>query len=316
MAATGTVPAPFSFTYGVALDDDSLYVAGVARELENRDVPHTIIWERLNGTWQRYQWKNRTYGLAAYRQDGADVAVYLGYEGTLKVRSPAFGSREEILEVGDDAPSSLRTVSSIRVVEDQMYVSGMKRMVYCRSMHDATWRRLDDGMRLPKRDLSLAGIHSIDGHTAHSLYAVGLGGEIWRSEASAWRSVDSPTNLTLMTVRCISERRVVIGGEQGTLWVGNEDGKWIEVASSGRRDTFSCSEWWHDRCFVLSDSGSVFQLELGAGPQLHPFSVEGLAFVSWMFTTPKRIWFVGSNTIKSLGDDGWRDESPSQKDVS
>ncbi|RKH17891.1 hypothetical protein D7Y11_15510 [Corallococcus sp. AB018] len=32
---------PFLFNYGAALDDGSLYVAGVARELEDRDVPST-----------------------------------------------------------------------------------------------------------------------------------------------------------------------------------------------------------------------------------------------------------------------------------
>lgn len=299
----------FDFSFAAALDDDSLYLAGTARELEERDVPHTILWERLDGQWKRYQWKNRSYAIAAYECDGGRTGVYMGYEGTLKVRSTVHGSSEEVLEGGDDAPSSLRTVSSIRVVGTQLYVSGMRRMVYRRPLGDKTWSRFDDHMRQSRKDLDLAGLYSIDGRAESDLFAVGIGGEVWHCAGDAWRQLDSPTNLTLLAVRCLPGRQVVMAGERGALWVGDERG-WAEVDHSFRDETFSCVEVWQGRCFLCSETGKAYELTLSRTPALSPFAVDGMSTVSWISATGQRAWFTGGNAVMSLSDGGWRDESP------
>jgi hypothetical protein len=101
-----TTSSPFNFSFGAALDDGTLYMAGVARELEDREVHHTIIWERVQGVWKRYQWKNRTYSMTAYTSDSrGNTVVCMGFEGTIKVRSTVHGSIEEVVEA-DDGPSS------------------------------------------------------------------------------------------------------------------------------------------------------------------------------------------------------------------
>src|SRR5258706_7989891 len=190
MAATAPTASPFSFTFGSALDDGSLYLAGVALELEDRDVPHTIIWERVAGNWQRYQWKNRTYATAAYESGGAGTAIYLGFEGTVKVRSAVRGSSEEIVDAGNGGPSSLRTLSSVRVIGDCLYVAGMRRIVYRRPANAATWERFDAGLRPAPTDPSIAGLASIDGHDPLHLHAVGIAGEIWEYVKSRWNRLD------------------------------------------------------------------------------------------------------------------------------
>jgi hypothetical protein len=307
--ATATPSSTFSFSFGAALNENHLYVAGVANELEDRDVPHTILWERLNGEWKRYQWKNRTYAMAAYSHDGGGTVIYMGYEGTLKVRSSVHGSSEELLELGDEGPSSLLTVSSIRVVGDQLYVSGTRRMVYRRPLSGLTWSRFDNGLRQKRSDLKPTALYSIDGHDPLHLYAVGMGGEIWRYVQVAWHQIDSPTNLTLLTVRCLPSERVVVGGEKGALWVS--DGmSWSEVAHTFAEETFSCVEHWCGRCFVASDAGNAYELKLGATPSLVALPIDGLPSVSWISATASRIYFVGSSSVVSLGDNGWQDESP------
>lgn len=301
--------SPFRFAYGAALKNGSIYLAGVALELEDRDVPHTIIWERIDNEWKRYQWKNRTYGLAAYMRDGAGTCAYMGYEGTLKIRSVVHGSSEETLESGDDAPSSLRTVSWIRVVEDQLLVSGMRRMVYCRSLHDTSWLRLDVGMRQERKDVKLAGLYSIDGVNPNHLCAVGIGGEVWDFNGSSWSRADCPTNATLLAIRCVGDKQYVIGGEGGTLWI-RDGAAWEEVEHLESAEIFTCIEVWRDRCFVLSESGLVYELVKNHRPFLTPFLVDGVTRVSWITANEQRLAFVGGTKVKSLGDDGWRDDSP------
>jgi hypothetical protein len=301
--------SPFRISFVAALDDGSVYVAGVALELEDRDVPHTVIWERHDGEWKRYQWKNRTYALAAYPRDGAGTAIYMGYEGTLKVRNAVLGSSEEKVETSADGPTSLRTLSMVRVIGDHLVVSGMRRMVYRRPLTGSAWSRFDDGMRLPQTDLTLAALYSIDGTDAGNLLAVGIGGEVWRFGAPGWTPIDSPTNLTLLAVRRMFGDRYVVGGEQGSLWIVDGD-RWIEVQHTLTTETFSCIERWGERCFVGTESGMTFELTFGDVPALKSLLVEGVARVSWIASTGQRAWFGGGASIASLGADGWRDESP------
>lgn len=306
---TNTLVPKYAFTYGAALDDDSLYLCGIIRELEDQDFHHTIFWERIGGNWKRYQWKNRSYGLVAYPCDGAGTAVYLGFEGTAKVRSQVHGSSEEIIEGGNDGPSSLRTISSIRVIGDQLYVSGMRRMVYRRPLTSAIWSRFDEGVRQQRADLAIAGLYSIDGYDPLDLYGVGIGGEVWKFSKNGWSRVESPTNMTFLAVRCIPDGKVIVCGEKGALWVGS-GGVWNEVVHSFSEETFNCIECWRGRCFVLSESGTAYELIMGDVPVLSVIKVDGMPSVNWVFATDRRAWFVGDISVVSLGEDGWRDESP------
>lgn len=298
----------FQLTYGAALGE-SVYVAGVALELEDKDVPHTILWERVGGQWRRYQWKNRTYGMVAYANVGAGTAAYLGYEGTLKIRSEALGSSEERLEPSDDGPSSLRTVSGIRVIGSQLFVVGMRRMVFQRALTSSSWARADAGVRQERSDLSLAGFYSIDGPSEELLYAAGMRGELWRREGATWDRLESPTQATLSSVRSLGDDRLAVGGERGALWL-RERGRWHEVAHSLGAESFGCIERWRDRTFVCSEAGALFELALDGAPRLERTAAPGVARVSWLAATAEKLWVFGTSQVVSLSDQGWRDESP------
>ncbi len=307
---TKNTASQFTLNYCAALDDDSLYLAGVANELEDRDVHHTIIWERLGDTWKRYQWKNRTYGLIAYSINGSGIAAYMGYEGTIKVRDSSSGWTAERIDVGDDGPSSLRTISSIRNIGDYLYVAGMRRMVYRRKLNSAAWTKFDDGLRLERSDLALAGLYSIDGLDPLPLYAVGISGEIWKCAKDGWHPIDSPTNLTLMTVRCTNDGQVIAGGEKGALLACSRD-LWVNIDHEFPEETFTCIERWRGRYFISSDAGRLYELLLADTPSLTKLTIDGMPRVSWIASTSHRIWFAGGTSVVSLGDDGWRQESPS-----
>lgn len=228
---------PFLFTFCDPADDGSLYLTGVVKELEDGDVAHAMLWERIAGQWMRYQWSNRCYGLATYVDAGRPTAAYLGYDGVLKVRSQVHGSTVQTLEVGNDTPSTLRTVTCIRAIGDQLFVVGMRRMVYRRSFTESSWHRFDAGMRVPLADHAIAGLRAIDGGSPSELVAVGLDGEIWSYSGHAWRQEDSPTNIRLADVRCVDSRSYVIGGADGVLMVG-EPGRWQMVDHEFSSETF------------------------------------------------------------------------------
>lgn len=299
----------FRFSYCAALDDGSLYLVGVALELEDRDVPHSILWERIDGRWNRYQWKNRSYGLLAYARRDNRTAIYLGYEGTLKVRSTINGSSEEVLDVGADGPSSLRTVSTIRAVGDSLFVAGVRRMVYRREDLGSAWSSFDAGLRQPRRDTSLAGLYGIDGSSTNEMLGVGIRGEVWRFDGNAWANLPSPTNLTFLAIRHMGSHRYVLGGELGSLWMFSGNA-WQEVEHNHREESFTCIESWQGRCFLSTESGAVFELALSGKLEITRFDVPGIERVSWISTTSQRLWFAGEHAVMSFGGDGWTDESP------
>jgi hypothetical protein len=299
----------FGFTYCAASTDGSIYIAGVDEELEERDVRHTFLWERVDGAWDRYRWSNRTYGLCVYPDQGKPAAAYMGYEGTLKVRGQVKGSAVEVLESGDDAPSSLRSVTGVRQIGEHLYVVGMRRMVYRRRLDEAVWQRFDNGLRLTQADTTIAGLRSIDGDATGSLLAVGLEGEIWSYIDGGWVQEASPTNVRLTAVRRAESGLFVIGGANGSLFVGGP-GRWQPVAHDFAEETFRCIERWSGRWFLGAESGSVYELHDGATPTLSRHVLDGLPFVAWLTCTPERIFFLGRTSLRSLGDDGWRDESP------
>ncbi len=301
--------SPYALTFCSAGDDGSLYAAGVVEELEDRDVLHTIIWERIGGQWERLQWKNRSYGMISFSDSSGTTTAYLGFEGTLKVRSQINGSSVQVLESGNDGPSSLRTVTCIRRIGEYLFVVGMRRMVYRRAIADSQWMRFDKGMRLARDDLTIAGLRSIDGSDNGTLVAVGLEGEIWSYVDGRWRPEDSPTSIRLACVRCVGDDTFVVGGADGTLIAGGP-GNWKVLQHDFSAETFRCIERWQDRCFVGAESGMTFELDLAAASVLIALQVEGMPRASWISAARDRIYFVGGICIRSLGPDGWRDESP------
>ena len=185
----------------------------------------------------------------------------------------------------------------------------MRRMVYRRPLAGGAWVRFDAGLRLKRGDLTIAGLNAIDGFDSQELYAAGMNGEIWRYAESSWRYVDTPTNLDLFAVCCLDNGYVVVAGEKGILLVGKDD-QWTALTHSFNDEVFTCIERWMGRCFVCSDSGSLYELVLGDTPSLVPMLLEKAPAVAWVAASGSRLYFIGENAIVSLGTDGIRDESP------
>jgi hypothetical protein len=307
--------APLIFNFGAALDDGSLYVSGVSRELESRDVYHTVIWERIRGVWQRYQWKNRTDGVVAFTDGRDQVGVYMGLDGSMKVRAKEAGSSLEIVEQASDGPSTLRPLSGIRIIDGFLYACGMRRMVYRRSLCAAAdWERFDYGLRLDLADLRIAGLNSIDGTSSSCLIAVGMSGEIWRFGSGAWRSSESPTNLDLFAVRCAPNGRTVVAGANGLLMVASAiDESMTVVDHEFAQEGFTCVEFWGDRCFVSSIAGNLFELSSDTRPELRAFSLGRSMFVRSLTSSRTHLYVIGRTEILSVGASGVSPESPPEQ---
>lgn len=163
------------------------------------------------------------------------------------------------LEVGviddtPDGPQNRGWIRGVRRVGHRLYAVGMSRQAYVRDV-DA-WRRIDAGLLAPPGETS--GLNSIDGFSDQELYAVGLGGEIWRYDGARWHSIDSPTNVQLHDVRRVGDH-VYIAGGSGVLLRGRGD-VFAVVATEASQANLYAVEGFGDAVYVASLT-AIYRLE-------------------------------------------------------
>lgn len=160
------------------------------------------------------------------------------------------GSDRVVLSIGGngdyweflDATSSERTgvmpgsspflARNLAVVEDRIFAVGMARVV-ARWESPGLWARLGPTAPLPEGRAS--GFNDLAGPSLNELYAVGWRGEIWQTDGSAWRQIDSPTSEHLNAACTLPDGSIVAVGYNGAIVRGKHD-TWNLVAS-GRPET-------------------------------------------------------------------------------
>lgn len=164
-------------------------------------------------------------------------AFVLGRDGQIATLDGA-GLREEKLH-----PSkALGPLRGLSAAAGTLFAHGMKREVFRRETR-GVWAPFDAGMTAAapvakgKVDVSamikqgikdLGGIDAIVEAEPGELIAVGWRGEIWSNAGSAWRRIDSPTNLALHDAVVRADGFVWACGQAGTLVKGRK-GAWSPV---------------------------------------------------------------------------------------
>ncbi len=293
----------FHLTFGTVSADGDLSLAGVVLELEDQDVPHTILWEQRNQSWQRLQWKNRSYAVTTYPRDG-HTTVYMGWDGRLKIRTAAGGSREEIVDA-DDGPSRLRTLHAIRVIGEYIYVVGMRRMVYRRKLDDKAWQGYDEGIRIPMSELTITALNDIDGGN-DELFAVGSE-EVWRWRAGHWQQIAPPAEARWHSV-CVLDDAVLISGNYsayspGQLWLFEQE-QWHQVAHEFGEQRWIRIERWRGRVFLVAEQGGLFEFVRAPQPSLRSIGPSDFR-AGWLTSNADALYAIGDTTVFKFDGAAW-----------
>jgi hypothetical protein len=245
----------------------NVFVPAVADELEEEGLEHTLLFRLKDGAWSHFPIAKAvpsvcvtdlpTPAILAMSADG-EVSVY-----------GASGRTIEMIDDSDEGPSELLQLRCIRVIGSGVYAAGLGRHVY-RRMTPGRWAAVDRGVFAPRAEREVpVGFNWIDGLREDAIYAAGYFGEIWFYDGRRWIQQDSPTNVSLNGVCCVSEDEVVIGGMAGTVLRG-ANGRW-EVIEQGETE----KDFWgithfrgqtylsnYDGVFALED-GSLTQVDMG-----------------------------------------------------
>jgi hypothetical protein len=297
---------PISFLSGFVQSREIARVLATIDELSEKGASRTWLmkWMRSDHKWGRF-----AVGWTATRmwvvQDNGAYVFATGPQGKVAVLTPS-GSNEEVIESGAKGPQGRGPIRDLRGIGSHLYACGMARQVYRRD-GSARWSRFDDGIVLPGKGTTVAGLNSIDGLSEEDIYAVGFGGEIWRHFKRRWRQIESPTNVTLHRVRVIKKDLAYAGGQKGVLLRGSGD-QWEQIPQTTTKKDLWGMEWFNGTLYVssdsavysLSDSGELSEVDMGEITTCgHLHANDG---VMWSFGAKHVAW-----TENGLD---WNDQTP------
>ena len=297
----------FGYTVGAIDDPDHLFIAGVEIELEDRDVPHAILFEYSAGEWSAWSVEFRLAGVACHSGNGFEFFA-VGIDGQVEVTVPD-DAWDETIDRSDDGPSDLRALSVVRIVGRHLYVAGMRRQVYRRllGVRDS-WERYDVGCLVPTVAKEVAGFNGLHGQGESCIYAVGYAGNIWYCQSGAWTQINSPTNLRLEVVYELASGDVLIGGVEGILLRGGRSGFRL-IDHGATQDTFVSIAEAFGRIWLSTEVGGLFVLD---GDALVPEQPPALAEEGGgrLQAVGQLLLYVGNQVAAVRDAKDWRDVTP------
>ncbi len=248
-----------SFGKGFVYRKSTIYVDAALDDLDENDEYHTVMLRWSQGKWGHWTVQNRIISHIVFDGPMGRTVMAMGIDGRIQVGDRS-GFRWETVDIGDEAPSNLRHLTTMRIIGRYIYVAGMARQVYRKAISGGRWERADQGALVPRKSLEIAGFKAIDGLHDKDIYAVGFYGEVWHFDGSMWHRLDSPTNVKLVCVRCLSPDLVLVGGDNGIVIRGNKD-KWEIVNNEVTNQTIWGIGYFMETLYLSTNQGALFKLE-------------------------------------------------------
>ncbi|NND71027.1 MAG: hypothetical protein HKN43_05565 [Rhodothermales bacterium] len=187
---------------------------------------------------------------------------------------------------------------NLGVVDGIAYACGMAREVYRREGDD-NWI----AMNAPRKGKEIVGFEAIDGFDRSEIYAVGLKGDIWEWNSSAWTQHASPTNVILNGVCCAPNGEVYICGQQGML-ISGRGSSWglIDLGD------FAADFWdvhYFNNTIYLATMFTLFTYTKEDGLEAVNFGDDAPTSCYRLTSAEGVLWSVGSADIFSYDGKSW-----------
>ncbi|NJO18424.1 MAG: hypothetical protein HC877_22625 [Thioploca sp.] len=290
----------FAFTGVYIYSDDFVYVKAIIKSLDNQEVNHTIMLRWYAGEWGQYMIPTIVPSHCVISEPKRKVLA-LSPDGAIHVATSQ-GFSWEYLDTQEDGPNSLRAVLEIKEISNSVYAVGMGRQVYKRTAQN-TWVRWDNGIRGNRNIDSIGGFKSIDGYSENELYAVGFKGEIWRFDGIIWRLLDSPTNIKLEKVKCVSPDSTFICGGNGIFIKGNMD-LWTVIEQDVINSTLWGIEYFKGKVY-MADNSSIYTFDGKKIEKVDTRLGENLT-TSYLHANDNFLWSVGERNILIYDGYEWK----------
>ncbi|GKT22975.1 hypothetical protein [Acidovorax sp. SUPP3334] len=215
--------------------------------------------------------------------DNMDFRCILSEEGQVNIYGPG-GKPDRTFQIPDagvfrPGAAGYGYVNRIRAIGQGLYVCGANRQVYRyqpgeRNPLSGQFVDVAGAMRQPPlgkapsqqgpefsawADKDIVMFNDIAGTSEQDIYAVG--DQTAHFDGQVWRPIALPViNETMHVVKVFDAQRVLIGGSNGYLFMGNAREGFRNISHLDDNATITGLEWFDDRLFVATDKG-IFTYE-------------------------------------------------------
>lgn len=271
-----------------------IYAADPKKEAD--EIPHAITFKYKDGTFTRGEANYDAHSLAIVSQPelGLIAISGSGYYSAIMASGTSTG---DIFDDSTPAPKEPRMggIRCVAAINGQAFAVGLRGMVY-RFDGPKRWIRIDDG--LP----DTFNAQAIHGFSNTEIYAVGRDGAIWLFDGHHWHPCESPTSVTLTSVKCAPDGTVYIAGHHGVLLQGRKD-IWSVIDQTVVSDNIWDLEWFIDALYV-STLSNIYRLKQS---QLEPvnFGDDAPASCYQLSASDDVMWSNGEFDLMSFDGIEW-----------
>jgi hypothetical protein len=170
--------------------------------------------------------------------------------------------------------------------------------VYGSARKGKFFRKVGDRFELFNDGISNSDLSAIGGSDPTDLYVLGTKGAIFHNDGVRWTEMDSPTDVTLNRLLCLSRQDVYFSGRNGTFFHLRNTG-WDDLSLPDKEIHLRGIANYRDRIYVGSHRVELFVLQ---GNNLVPFKPDVQASLR---VIGDRLFAFGNNIIQQYDGDVW-----------
>ncbi len=272
-----------TFLAGCVIDKDYVYLVTALDSLDREDVYTRMYFldesvTELNEKFSSIDlpdWRVVSACVKGATPDSPRLMCCLSEMGDVHYSSLAGTKTERIPGAGLPTAEEYGHgyVSKLREIGTRLYVCGVGGQVYRRE--GTQWTEFSDGLLMDPSHLDdtvnmlqsgdldalsdmfddIVSLNDINGIDENDIYTVGDLGRIYHLEDDTWEAVDSPTDETLLSIKCVSKDEVWICGYNGTLLKGNWKTGFKDMSSVHDNESFLSVEKFNDLVYLVSEQG-------------------------------------------------------------
>lgn len=298
---------PVTFLNGFSPSKDVLGVISIPDMLIEEQQAICRVFFCVNGQWTVFPQDFDIDGKSMTLCGQPDKAWWLlGKNGEVIKLACADSkvSADQIPGAGLLLPDAYGYVNTIKNIDGELYACGYHRQVYHRRA--GKWVSIADDILT--REAAL-GFYDIDGVDKENIYAVGRSGEIFFYDGQRWHQDDSPTNVQLGSVRCVSSDEVWIAGNGGTVLHGCFN-HWDEIKNEDTSGNWYCVEEFNGTIYLAGnavlgyvDGNSISILDVGLGHSVTTHRLHSKEGILWSIGEKHILRFDGSAWTKMVHPD-------------
>lgn len=290
-------PGALYFTDIICIDTDTATLIGHYYAFEDSDEERTVLLSLKKGVWGSLN----VSGIAhAVRFDGKpndpkrQTFILDRNRGLYRVTSKGV----QFDRINEDRQGFLM---DLRQISGQWYTVGGHHQIY--RQEKSGWRAIDTGVYVSGEAGEAKLLLSIDGLTSKDIYAVGFNGVILHFDGTKWSNLDSPTNVGLQRVLCVTKDEVYICGYGNSLYRGNTKG-WLALTEPDDSVVFWDMAYFKGRLYVCTKK-ALYMVNSNDELEEVEIPVKGPLGFYRMDASDKELWTCGNECVLRFDGKKW-----------